>query len=171
MDRDDTDTLIHDDHIGLMIDTFNDERRAFQFRVNPLGVQADAVFSEQDGVEDFSWDMIWASAGPHHRRRLRRRDGAPAQAAALPGRQRVQTWGFEAFRSWPRNVRHRLTSQPRDRNKGCILCQENKITGFEGLAQGRNLELDPTATVQPDRYGPSAPTPALTTATRRPRSA
>ena len=63
MDRDDTDTLIQDDHIGVMIDTFNDERRAFQFRVNPLGVQADAVFSEQDGVEDFSWDMIWSAVG------------------------------------------------------------------------------------------------------------
>ena len=63
MDRDDTDTLIQDDHVGVMIDTFNDERRAFQFRVNPLGVQADAVFSEQDGVEDFSWDMIWNAVG------------------------------------------------------------------------------------------------------------
>ena len=58
----------------------------------------------------------------------------------------MQTWGFEAFRSWPRNVRHRLSSQPRDRDKGCLLCQENKVTGFEGLAQGRNVELDPTAT-------------------------
>ena len=34
--------------------TFDDERQAFQFRVNPIGVQADAVFSELDGFEDFS---------------------------------------------------------------------------------------------------------------------
>jgi hypothetical protein len=146
MDRDDTDTLIQDDHIGVMLDTFNDERRAFQFRVNPLGVQADAIFSEQDGVEDFSWDMIWnavsritadgyivEAAFPLKQLRFKAGDGA-------------QTWGFEAFRSWPRNVRHRISSQPRDRNKGCILCQENKIAGLEGLAQGRNVELDPTAT-------------------------
>ena len=46
-----------------MLDTFNDERRAFEFRINPLGVQADAVFSELDGFEDFSWDAIWESAG------------------------------------------------------------------------------------------------------------
>jgi hypothetical protein len=43
-------------------------------------------------------------------------------------------------------VRHRMSSQARDRNKGCLLCQEHKITGLEGLAQGRNVELDPTAT-------------------------
>ena len=85
MDRDDIDTFIQDDHVGFMIDTFNDERRAFQFRVNPLGVQADAIFSEQDGVEDLSWDMIWASAGRMIGRRLRRRGGAPVQAAPVPG--------------------------------------------------------------------------------------
>jgi hypothetical protein len=146
MDRDDTDTLIQDDHVGVMIDTFNDERRAFQFRVNPLGVQADAIFSEQDGVEDFSWDMIWDAVT---------RIGADGFVVeiALPLKQLrfqpgagPQTWGFEAFRSVPRNVRHRLSSQPRDRNKGCLLCQENKIAGLEGLTQGRNAELDPTAT-------------------------
>ena len=147
MDRDDTDTLIQDDHVGLMLDTFNDERRAFQFRINPLGVQADAIFSEQDGVEDFSWDMIWKASA------TRITDEGYVVEVALPLKQlrfqagaAVQTWGFEAFRSWPRNVRHRLSSQPRDRDKGCLLCQENKITGFEGLAQGRNVELDPTAT-------------------------
>jgi hypothetical protein len=146
MDRDDTNTLIQDDHVGFMIDTFNDERRAFQFRVNPLGVQADAVFSEQDGIEDFSWDMIWASVG-------RITDAGYVVETALPLKQlrfqpggKTQTWGFEAFRSWPRNVRHRITSAYRDRNKGCLLCQENKISGFEGLSQGRNLEFDPTAT-------------------------
>jgi hypothetical protein len=146
MDRDDTNTLIQDDHVGLMIDTFNDERRAFQFRINPLGVQADAVFSEQDGIEDFSWDMIWDSKG-----RLTP-DGYVVEIA-LPLKQLrfqagkgPQTWGFEAFRSWPRTVRHRLSSQARDRDKSCLLCQENKISGLEGLAQGRNLEFDPTGT-------------------------
>ena len=34
MDRDQIDTFIQDDHVVLMIDTFNDERRGFQFRVN-----------------------------------------------------------------------------------------------------------------------------------------
>ena len=146
MDRDDTDTLIQDDHIGLMIDTFNDERRAFQFRVNPLGVQADAIFSEQDGVEDFSWDMIWASIGRITSDGYVVEIALPLKQLRFPAGTSVQTWGFEAFRSWPRNVRHRITSQRRDRNKGCILCEENKITGMEGLAQGRNAELDPTAT-------------------------
>ena len=39
MDRDAMDTFIQDDHISIIIDPFNDERRGFQFRINPLGVQ------------------------------------------------------------------------------------------------------------------------------------
>jgi hypothetical protein len=146
MDRDDTDTLIQDDHIGVMIDTFNDERRAFQFRVNPKGVQADALFSEQDGVEDFSWDMIWDARGRITPEGYIVEAALPLKQLRFPGGGNAQTWGFEAFRSWPRNVRHRLTSRYTDRDKGCILCQENKIDGFEGLEPGRNIELDPTAT-------------------------
>src|SRR5262245_36637522 len=42
LDRDSIDAFIKDDHVGVLLDTFNDERRAFQFRVNPVGVQADA---------------------------------------------------------------------------------------------------------------------------------
>lgn len=146
MDRDDTDTLIQDDHVGIMIDTFNDERRAFQFRLNPLGVQADAIFSEQDGIEDFSWDMIWDAEGRITAEGYTIEVALPLKQLRFQPVEGVQTWGFEAFRSWPRNVRHRLSSQPRDRDKLCLLCQENKVTGFQGLAQGRNLEFDPTAT-------------------------
>jgi hypothetical protein len=129
-----------------MIDTFNDERRAFQFRVNPLGVQADAIFSEQDGIEDFSWDMIWNAVSRITADGYIVEAAFPLKQLRFPSGEGPQTWGFEAFRSWPRNVRHRISSQARDRNKGCLLCQEHKITGLEGLAQGRNVELDPTAT-------------------------
>lgn len=147
MDRDAIDTFIQDDHISVIIDAFNDERRGFQFRVNPLGVQADANFSELEGYEDFSWDAIWASAG-------KITDWGYAVEMAIPFNQlrfarteQAQTWGFSAERSWPRSVRHRMGSYPRDRNRSCLLCQFNKISGFEGISPGRNLEFDPTLTV------------------------
>ena len=146
MDRDDTDTLILDDHISFMVDAFNDERRAFQFRVNPMGVQADANFSELEGYEDFSWDAIWKAAA-------RITDWGWAVEVAIPlGQLRFrrsdgpQTWGFEAERSWPRDTRHRMSSHERSRNVNCILCQFNKLTGFEGITPGQNIELNPTFT-------------------------
>jgi hypothetical protein len=146
MDRDDSDRLILDDHVNFMIDAFNDERRGFEFRVNPLGVQADANFSESEGYEDFSWDAIWDAAGkitdwgyaievaiPLNQLRFKKTDGP-------------QTWGFSAERSWPRDARHRITSYVRSRNVACVICQMNKLTGFEGITPSRNIELNPTLT-------------------------
>ena len=39
MDRDAIETFIQDDHINFMLDTFNDERRAFQFELERLAAQ------------------------------------------------------------------------------------------------------------------------------------
>jgi hypothetical protein len=146
MDRDATDTLIQDDHINVIIDSFNDERRGFQFRVNPLGVQADANFSELEGYEDFSWDAIWDSAGKITDWGYAIEMAIPFNQLRFPRTAKNQTWGFSAERSWPRSVRHRMESHPRDRNRACLLCQFNKLSGFEGISPGRNLEFDPTLT-------------------------
>jgi hypothetical protein len=146
MDRDATDTLIQDDHINVIIDAFNDERRGFQFRVNPLGVQADANFSELEGYEDFSWDAIWDSTGKITDWGYAIEMAIPFNQLRFPRTSEVQTWGFSAERSWPRSVRHRMQTHPRDRNSACLLCQFNKLSGFEGITPGRNLEFDPTLT-------------------------
>jgi len=146
MDRDQIDTFIQDDHVVLMIDTFNDERRGFQFRVNPLGVQADAIFSETNGIEDFSWDLIWDSAGRITDFGYVIEIGISLKQLRFPRTDDAQTWGFDLARSYPRNVRHRFAAVPKDRNSTCALCQVVKLTGFSGLEPGRNIELDPTLT-------------------------
>ena len=146
MDRDDTDTLILDDHVSFMIDSFNDERRAFQFRVNPMGVQADANFSESEGYEDFSWDAIWNAAAKITDWGWAAEVAIPLSQLRFHASEGPRTWGFSAERSWPRDARHRMTSHPRSRSVNCILCQFNKLTGFEGITPGRNIEIDPTFT-------------------------
>ena len=146
MDRDATDILIQDDHVNFMIDTFNDERRGFQFRVNPLGVQADAFLSESEGYEDFSWDAIWNSAGRITDWGYAIEIEIPFNQLRFPRTEEIQTWGFSAERSYPRNVRHRMTSHKRDRDISCIVCQFNNIIGIQGISPGLNLEFDPTLT-------------------------
>ncbi len=145
MDRDEVATLVQDDHVVLMVDTFNDERRGFQFRVNPLGVQAEAIFSE-GGIEDFSFDLIWDSAGKINDQGYVVEIAIPFDQLRFPRTTGAQTWGFDVGRSYPRSVRHRIASSPRDRGNTCLLCQADKVTGFAGLEPGRNLEVVPTVT-------------------------
>jgi hypothetical protein len=56
-----------DDWVRVILDTFNDQRRAFVFQVNPLGIQADGLWIEGRGGRgepvDWSPDFLWASAG------------------------------------------------------------------------------------------------------------
>ena len=59
----DRDSLWNDDFIGFTIDTFNDQRRAYEFYVNPLGAQGDLIIDGATGNEDdSSWDGLWESA-------------------------------------------------------------------------------------------------------------
>ena len=146
MDRDSIQTFIQDDHVVLMIDTFNDENRAYQLRVNPLGVQADSIFSQNEGVEDWSFDLIWDSAGRITETGYVIEAAVPLGQLRFPRTTGAQTWGFDVGRSYPRSVRHRMTAHALDRDQECILCQVTKVTGFEGIKPGRNLELDPTLT-------------------------
>lgn len=146
MDRDDTDTLIQDDHVVLMLDPFGDGRRAFQFRVNPLAVQADAVFGENEGIEDFSFDMIWDAAARITPEGYVVEIAIPLAQLRFPRTQAPQTWRIDVGRSYPRGVRHRIIAYPRDRSVSCLLCQVDKVTGFQGLEPGRNLEVIPTLT-------------------------
>jgi hypothetical protein len=147
-DRDAITTFQQDDHVGFQLDPFDDERRAFQFRINPLGVQADAIFSELDGIEDFAWDAIWESAGRITGDGYVIEVAIPFNQLRFPRREGALTWGFDAFRSYPRSVRHRISAAFQDRNRSCLLCQANKLTGLAGITPGRNLELDPTLTGQ-----------------------
>ncbi len=148
MDRDLIGTFVQDDHVGITIDTFNDERQAFQFRINPRGVQVDAAFSEIEGTEDFTWDAIWASEGKITDTGYVIEVGIPFRQLRFARTQGPQTWGIEFFRSYPRNVRHRISSRFTNRSRDCTLCEENKVTGFQNMTQGRNIEITPTVTAQ-----------------------
>lgn len=135
-----------DDVVGFYVDPFNDDRLAYQFRVNPLGVQIDAINSDVEGSEDFSWDAIWDSAGRLTADGYVVEIAVPLQQLRIPSRGGAQTWGFMAVREWPRDVSHRLRSVRTDQNRDCLVCQLQDLRGFETRAAGRGVEVTPTIT-------------------------
>ena len=48
-----------DDQFGFVLDTFHDKKHGVFFYVNPVGVQQDGIWTEQD--PDYSFDMLWNS--------------------------------------------------------------------------------------------------------------
>ena len=56
------DNIWNDDYVGILFDTFNDKRKAYEFNFNPLGIQADGIWTDGQG-EDFSLDIVVESKG------------------------------------------------------------------------------------------------------------
>jgi hypothetical protein len=142
----DRDAPFLDDTVGFMVDTFNDGRRAFQFRVNARGVQMDAFNSDVEGSEDWSWDAIWDAKTRVDDQGYTVEIAVPFSSLRFQRTGAVQTWGFMASRDMPRSSRLRMRSTITDRDRACLVCQFDKLTGLEGINPGRNIELDPTVT-------------------------
>lgn len=143
----DRDTLWQDDNVGLVIDTFNDERTGYEFYVNPLGAQGDIRMTDTDEwVSDLSWDAIWDSAGTINEHGYVVEMRIPFKALRFAQNQADSTWGFSMMRNYQRDVLYQLSSTGFDRDIKCSLCQFDKITGFNNLAPSKNLQLTPTLT-------------------------
>jgi Domain of unknown function (DUF5916)/Carbohydrate family 9 binding domain-like len=142
----DRDRAYQDDFVGVILDTFNDERRAFEFFVNPFGVQMDLSQNDITGNEDDSWDAIWASAGHLTATGYEVEFAIPFSSLRFPPANGPQTWGIDALRIYPRDQRYRMGLNRLPRGRNCYLCNESKLRGLDGVKPGRNLELDPTLT-------------------------
>ena len=142
----DRDTGWNGDWIGITLDTFNDERRAFGFYVNPLGVQMDSIHDDVNQREDESWNGIWDSVGQITENGYTVEVSIPLKQLRFAESDSIQTWGVEILRQYPRDRVTMISSQEMDRDVSCYLCQISKMQGFDDLEPTRNLEIIPTVT-------------------------
>ena len=134
------------DYMGIILDTFNDERRAFEFLVNPFGVQMDAIYDDVNQREDESWNAIWDSVGQITESGYTVELAIPLKQLRFSETESVQVWGIDFYRHYPRDRSTSIHSQRIDWNISCYLCQISKLEGFQNLEQSRNLEVIPTIT-------------------------
>ena len=153
----DRDSAWGDDWVGVVLDTFNDERRAYELFVNPHGVQMDAVNDDVAGNYDSAWNAIWTSAGRITTEGYEVEMAIPFNQLRFQATDGPQTWGIDGVRSYPRQQRYHIGLFPRARGENSYLSQEEKIEGFEGVEPGRNLELLPTVTAVRTDHRPDAP--------------
>ena len=129
------------DWICVNIDTFNDHRRCISLAVNTLGTQWDAIRYEQDLI--MGWDAIWSSASTISDWGWESELAIPFSSIEFQRAEATQTWGFDAWRRYPREFTYTFALVPLDRNRD-YFAQLMKIEGFEGVSPGRNIEITPT---------------------------
>ena len=145
----DRDSMFNDDWIGVFLDTFNDNRRGYEFVANPLGVQGDLIRDETNtnNQEDASWDGLWTSAGQLTAEGYEVEFRIPFTTLRFPTGAQDQRWGISFIRNWPRDKRYQLTSHKVPRDSNCFQCEWLEYTGMAGVKQGRNFEVVPTLTM------------------------
>jgi len=142
----DRDKFSKEDAVAIVIDTFNDQNRAYGFFSNALGIQIDEVFSDGGNVEDNSWDSIWNSAGRITPEGYEVEIAIPFRSLQFQRSKKNQVWGCTLLRLYPRDQFIQITNFPHNRSNSCLVCQFPTLEGIENVNPGLNIELDPTVT-------------------------
>ncbi|MCA1593914.1 MAG: hypothetical protein LC754_14940 [Acidobacteria bacterium] len=138
------DNVFDDDNVGVFFDTFNDKRKAYEFVFNPLGVQADAIYS--NGDEDFSVDVVMESKGALT-------DDGYVVEVAVPFKSlryeagKGKLWGLHFFRHIKRFNNETDSWMPISRDVSGVLIQAGHLTGLEDISTERTLEIIPSITL------------------------
>ncbi|MGB9177757.1 MAG: DUF5916 domain-containing protein [Pyrinomonadaceae bacterium] len=139
------DDVSQDDSVRIVLDTYNDQRKAYILIFNPLGVQQDGILTEGVG-EDYSVDIVMDSKGELT-------DDGYVVEVAVPFKSlryamaKDKLWGIHAFRRIKRFNNELDSWMPISRNVSGLLNQEGHIFGLESISTERTLEIIPSLTL------------------------
>ncbi|WP_159083983.1 carbohydrate binding family 9 domain-containing protein [Saccharobesus litoralis] len=143
------DSIGNDDHVTITLDTFNQQQQAFQFSLNPYGVQWDRLRDETRGRTNGAWNAVWQGAGYKHQQGYDVEFAIPFSALRFSSSKNSDLeWGIEITRIMPRDSRININSQAKERGNTCFLCQIPKYRGFKDITPGSDIELVPSITAK-----------------------
>ena len=153
------DKIDSDDYIQIVLDPFNDRRRAFIFGVNPLGVQADGVRSEGFNPPqprgqtfgsnppaniDLSPDFLFESKGRVIEGGYEIELCVPLKSIRFQGTD-AQSWALNVIR-YVQHTGYQQTWMPTRRGAASFLVQSGTLRGFSGLHRELVTEVNPEFT-------------------------
>ena len=135
------------DNLAVIIDARGEGKVALELRVNPSGVQGDALLNDASGSEDFSPDFFYDTATKitstgwiaEYRiplSTLRYKESDP------------KTFGFNILRTWPRQFRYSSTMVPIPKGGNCLVCRELLLGGITNLPHSQHLIAAPYVTTE-----------------------
>ena len=130
------------DSFQIVLDTFHDERNAYQFIINPAGAKWDAQIANEGREVNQSWDGVWyvnARVGD---------DGWNAEIA-IPFKTlkfphaAVQTWGINFQRTLRRRNEDSLWAPVPRIYTVQRVSLAGTLEGLEGIEPGSNIKIKP----------------------------
>jgi len=141
--------ITDDDRVGVFLDTFDDNQRAYAFLVNPLGIQRDGIVTEgQD--DDWTFDAFWYSEGRLTPTGYVVRMRIPFSSLRF-AKKSVQTWGMGLVRYIERKNEKSYWPHITERVEGFV----NQLGSAKGIAEispGRRFQLVPYSVLTNSRF-------------------
>jgi len=134
------DDVFHDDSVNIMIDTFNDQRRAYFFMSTPVGIQAEGQFIEGRGF-DGSFNAVWDAEGRLTDRGYIVKIAVPFISIRFPKTEQ-QIWRVIFNRTIPRLSEDTFWPHYSLAIEG-RLNQTAMLTGIREISPSRNIQLAP----------------------------
>jgi hypothetical protein len=131
-----------DDNVCFLLDTYGNASWAYEFFVNPYGIQMDRLWSNITG-EDAGFDLIWESAAQITDSGYQVEMAIPFASLRFPDKD-SQTWKIDFWRNHPREFARQYSWAAYNPDDQCWVCQWGTATGINGVKPGKGLELLPS---------------------------
>lgn len=129
-----------DDKVAVAVDTYNDNRRTYVFRVSPIGLQFDGVKTEGQRTDDTP-DLVWHSAARIDDEGWVAELAIPFASLRLPSGD-SHDFGFDFVR-YHGKAGVRSSWSPRRRGNPCDICQQGTLLGLSGVSTRRTVDVLP----------------------------
>lgn len=136
----DRDKIWSDDYVGVMIDTYGDNKLAYEIFANPSGIQGDATWTPTE--ENDSYDLIYTSEAKIYKDRWVLEIAVPFKSIRFP-EKKVQSWRMHVIRNFPRHDRIQMSWAVVSRDNPSFFSQAGILTGISNVKRGKNLEILP----------------------------
>jgi hypothetical protein len=154
----DRDRIAADDHVQILLSTFNDGRQASVFAVNPFGIQSDGALVETGSTRgngfnnavvkretaDLSPDFVFESKGRLTEYGYEVEVRIPFKSIRFQPKQK-QSWGINIVRQVQHSGREDSWT-PAKRARASFLAQSGRLVGLTDLRRGVVLDFTPSLT-------------------------
>lgn len=142
----------NDDYVRIILDTFNDQRRAYVFSVNPFGVQQDGIWLEGGSSGrgrfgppiDNNPDFLWDSGGRVYDWGYSVEVRIPFKSVRFP-KAPLQAWGIQVTRRIQRTG-YQQSWQPSFASEPNKLTEAGRLRALANLDAGLFLQVNPVFT-------------------------
>lgn len=136
----DRDRIFQDDYVIIILDTYGDFQKGYEFAVNPLGIQGDLLATSDN--EDSSIDYIWEAAANINENGWTAEMAIPFRSLSFSEND-LNKWVMNIVRTIPRAYRTQIAWTKIDRNLPGLLPQSGLLQGLQNVKSGSSIELLP----------------------------